>query len=764
MCERHTPCSTGICFDCPWLNEKHIVCCLILLLQLTHCNSVAGGNDPTIIDSRHYSTVFGEVRNYRIFLPSGYYDNVKKRYPVIYFLHGWSQRYFGNSGEQYSGLDFDKGDDNKGDNIEKFVSANDVIVVKPDGYNRSPHEDYYLRPYNVGPVESFRQFPVYFPELVEHIDSRYNTMADRGHRGVCGLSMGGFMTYWIAGKYPHLVSAAGNFCGAVEYMVGPKDFSVEYRILDHYKNYKGLNVRLNYGDKDYIRNYHQDMIGVWQQVMDNFEYKIYEGYHSTVGLSEMLTFMLNTFANPPRKPERWDHIDVYPEFSVWDYQVSTDRAVPGFTILENVDKRGFRCSVREFLPDGELMPYVNLQIITAPLFERNQWYTVNDVDTRTLKTSQKSVRSDNTGRLKILINGSTHEIGINRKTDRPNISIASVEIQNMPWATHKKEVKVSIKLLNKGSSNATGLSATLSATKTSAKIIQGKSKFGRIDINEMQPGDMPFVFVVMNDSIEIEKFKLTVRDAHNEWIEYFEIVLKKDSPEMKDVVVADGKMFTVVSAGVDTKTMWLGNGNGDGVANPGESIVILVKEDDKYWRTDLTFSDRFVNPFGVNIRNSDNWTEFDHVGASMKYDIPLIASDCPENHRIDVFAEYFEAEYPFHVKHQGKVSIEVKGTDTVSPLISWVQIPGDNLIQVKVYDGSGIASVKAKFILKTDPARFFEEELNDDGTVGDHVADDNVFSKKIDEQAFGIYRVVVEATDTHRNKLIKEMPGTYVLY
>ncbi len=180
------------------------------------------------MDKSHYSNVFGEVRNYRIFLPPGYAKNQDTRYPVIYYYHGWSQRYFGSIND----FKADEGDSNGGDNIANFVATHDVIVVKPDGYNRRPNEEYYLRPYNIGPVETYRQFPLYFPELVEYIDDHYQTIPNREHRAITGLSMGGFMTWWIAGKYPHLVSAAGNFCGSVEFFVGPKNSPVEYRHLD----------------------------------------------------------------------------------------------------------------------------------------------------------------------------------------------------------------------------------------------------------------------------------------------------------------------------------------------------------------------------------------------------------------------------------------------------------------------------------------------------------------------------------------------------
>ena len=216
-----------------------------------------------------------------------------------------------------------------------------------------------------------------------------------------------------------------------------------------------MNLQLNYGDKDFIRGYHRDMNRIWPHIMDNYEYKIYDAKHSTCGLGEMFGFFVNTFEHTQKKPLKWDHIDVYPEFTVWDYKIISDRIVPGFTILENVDKRGFKCSVREFLPDGEIMPFVNLLITTPAVYEKNQLYIINDVDTKRLKTSQKTIRSDNSGRLEIFINGSTHEIGINKKADKPNICITAVEIENMNWATQKKDVSISIKLLNKGLSAVT---------------------------------------------------------------------------------------------------------------------------------------------------------------------------------------------------------------------------------------------------------------------------------------------------------------------
>ena len=43
-------------------------------------------------DRRHFSKTFSEERNYRIFLPAAY-ESSAKRYPVIYYCHGHSDRY-----------------------------------------------------------------------------------------------------------------------------------------------------------------------------------------------------------------------------------------------------------------------------------------------------------------------------------------------------------------------------------------------------------------------------------------------------------------------------------------------------------------------------------------------------------------------------------------------------------------------------------------------------------------------------------------------
>ena len=491
--------------------------------------------------------------------------------------------------------------------------------------------------------------------------------------------------------------------------------------------------------------------------MDNYEYKIYNAAHSTCGLSEMFDFILRTFENPPEIPQNWHHTDVYPEFSVWEYQISSDRDVPGFTILENVNRRGFRCSVREFLPDGELMPYVNLSVTTAPVYEKNQPYIIHDIDQNGGRVSKKIIKSDQSGRLKINLNGGLHEIGINVVEALPNISMASYGIENMSWATPGKEVAISVKLLNKGGLVAGGVKAKLVATRNSANVLQGETVYGSIAPNEIRDPHIPFTFIVQSDRIEMERFKLIISDENsNKWSDFIDVPLRADQPEIKDFEIADGSIFEVAEAGDDTATVFLGAGNGDGVANPGESIVILIKDQDRYWRTYLHTSDKYVNQSGINIRVSDNWGSYDHVGGSAKYSVPVISSDCPENHRIEFFAEYWLPDYPNHIIKRGKVKVKVNGTDTTPPTVQWVKGSGDNVIEAKVYDGGKIQTVKAKLISGDNPEKILEIELKDEGN--------NIFSRKIPDQKFGLYSVEIEALDSFGNRVVEKRSDVIVIH
>ena len=129
-------------------------------------------------------------------------------------------------------------------------------------------------------------------------------------------------------------------------------------------------------------------------------------------------------------------------------------------------------------------------------------------------------------------------------------------LENMSWAKPGKEVSIAIKLLNKGTSAGKKIRANLSAINGSTTVVQSESEFGSIAPNEMAASQKSFTFRVNEDSVEVEKFKLTIRDENKtEWVEFFELPIKKDLPQIKNFEIADGRVFTVAKGGTDIETV-----------------------------------------------------------------------------------------------------------------------------------------------------------------------------------------------------------------
>ncbi len=58
-------------------------------------------------------------------------------------------------------------------------------------------------------------FPdVLVKDVIPMIDSTFRTIADRNHRAMAGLSMGGFQTFQTTMTHPDLFAYVGGFSGA----------------------------------------------------------------------------------------------------------------------------------------------------------------------------------------------------------------------------------------------------------------------------------------------------------------------------------------------------------------------------------------------------------------------------------------------------------------------------------------------------------------------------------------------------------------------
>jgi S-formylglutathione hydrolase FrmB len=129
-------------------------------------------------------------QNIYVYLPPSYYDNDKK-YPVIYFLHG-----FGDSPQELLSAN------NKVQMDKSFKEgAQEFIFVGVSGTNKSGGSFYVNSPV-IGNWEDY-----VIKEVVGLVDQKFRTLSSSASRGICGFSMGGFGAYNIALSHPDVFSA-----------------------------------------------------------------------------------------------------------------------------------------------------------------------------------------------------------------------------------------------------------------------------------------------------------------------------------------------------------------------------------------------------------------------------------------------------------------------------------------------------------------------------------------------------------------------------
>ena len=393
----------------------------------------------------------GRLATFRLFLP-GDYGTSGKRYPVIYWFHGYSERY-NQPVKDPPNRNYDTGDDYWGDTIGAYVSAHDVIVAKLDGYNPRTRDEKYPRPWNIGPVETDRQFPFIFrswwPTSTRTIaPSPIATIAPRRAcrwADSCRSGWPASIRTWF--RAPRISWAPRNSS------VGHHGLEVEYRHDEMSGNYDGVRTRLVTGTKDFIQFYHRRMNAIWLFTAPNHETEDIEFDHGTPRMAKTLDFHMRAFANPLPKPAVWNHTDVYPFFDVWGWSVASNRRSPGFTVLENVSKSGFRSSVREWVPSGPVLPKVKLSISTDRLYPPRSIQTVTTVRLRDGKVSRGPQKVDADGKLNLELDGEDQEVGI---SGAGVLALTGYRVEAEPWATVRRPVKIRARFWNKGAAMLAG--------------------------------------------------------------------------------------------------------------------------------------------------------------------------------------------------------------------------------------------------------------------------------------------------------------------
>jgi S-formylglutathione hydrolase len=139
-------------------------------------------------------------REMAILLPPNYYKEPKRRFPVVYLLHGLGER---KEGHVRTARMFETFFDTM-----KAGRLSPTILVAVDG-STSFGGSYYSNSPTIGNFEEYVGV-----EIVGTVDSLYRTIADRDGRAIAGFSMGGFGAIKLGMKYPQVFSQVGSLSGS----------------------------------------------------------------------------------------------------------------------------------------------------------------------------------------------------------------------------------------------------------------------------------------------------------------------------------------------------------------------------------------------------------------------------------------------------------------------------------------------------------------------------------------------------------------------
>ncbi|TPG51597.1 alpha/beta hydrolase [Sphingomonas glacialis] len=166
----------------------------------THVPPPVAGARPVSVEriKVHAPSIVGNLegesaeRDVLVILPPSYAATPKRRYPVLYALHGYSI-----GAEQWTG------EIHVPQTIEGAFATGtpEMIVVLPD--SKTLHNgSMYSSSVTTGDFETFIA-----RDLIGYVDAHYRTIADRRSRGLAGHSMGGYGTARIGMRHPDMFGA-----------------------------------------------------------------------------------------------------------------------------------------------------------------------------------------------------------------------------------------------------------------------------------------------------------------------------------------------------------------------------------------------------------------------------------------------------------------------------------------------------------------------------------------------------------------------------
>jgi S-formylglutathione hydrolase FrmB len=143
----------------------------------------------------------GRSQETYVYLPSGYSSDPRRRYPVLYLLHGFPGRPLAFITTVRLGV--------LEDALTARHRARPLILVMPFGSTGTYSDKEWTN--GAAPGNGWGTFVT--RDLVRYVDAHYRTARTRAARGIAGLSEGGYGAINLALQHPHEFSLVESWSG-----------------------------------------------------------------------------------------------------------------------------------------------------------------------------------------------------------------------------------------------------------------------------------------------------------------------------------------------------------------------------------------------------------------------------------------------------------------------------------------------------------------------------------------------------------------------
>ena len=175
------------------------------------------------------------------------------------------------------------------------------------------------------------------------------------------------MAIWVAATNPHLISSASEFCHAPNYYdVGKPEYLTTMDVKQLWRNLRGVPFRHTTTNRDYIRYFTEELYHLYSGAGFENEYYLADYCkHHAARIDLQFEFHTKYFAKPKQDVKCFSFINLYPNFDVWGYNISSSKKGDGWIYLRDVTKNGFGIYTRKWLPWGTGLSHFNISISTA---------------------------------------------------------------------------------------------------------------------------------------------------------------------------------------------------------------------------------------------------------------------------------------------------------------------------------------------------------------------------------------------------------------